>query len=201
MLLAASGSASDIGKASRPPRKSICVVEAGILGGPARSLLGYLEEAVPGLRVLCLCSLPSLFCAAHTSSPGRERGPHAPGHLYKEPELATRCGEEHCDPRAACHTRGERGALCNVERARHGTGPGACTIPVPRWSFFFFFPGGLQHPLLSLMSPGSAGSFLGSSWNLTRGRDGSIPPILGPVQAPAPGSKAFPLNALVPPDG
>lgn len=134
MLLAASGSASDIGKASRPPRKSICVLKAGILGGPARRLRGCLEEAVPGLRVLRLCSLPSLFCAAHTSSPGRERGPHAPGHLHKEPEPATRCGEEHCDPRAACHTRGERDALCNVERARPGTGPRACPIPVPRWS-------------------------------------------------------------------
>lgn len=132
----------------------------------------------------CLCSLPSLF----TSS---ESGGYRPGQVTLHPAIFTRLNPEsepghavwRVEPFAAptAATRMGSEVLTAVwKQPELGLIPGH-TPPAS--------PGGLQHCLLSRMSPGSAGSLLGSWRHLARRRGGPIPPILDHVQAPAPGSE------------
>lgn len=142
----------------------------------------------------CLCSLPSLF----TSS---ESGGSRPGQVTPHPAIFTRLNPE-----------SEPGhAMWRVEHfaALTAATPPGSEVPSAVWKQPDLglipgytpplSPGGLQHCLLSRMSPGSAGSLLGSWRHLARRRGGPIPPILDRVRAPAPGSEAFPLKVLISP--
>lgn len=154
VLLEASGSASDIGEVSRPPGNSLCVCDAGIPGGRWGAGRRPCGAAGP------LCSLPSLFCAAHTSSrvwgirAGRgdphpviltQLNPQGPAAVWKEPEL------------------------------------GLIPAHTPPLS-----PGAPATPFAPINEPGSAGSLLGSWRNLALKRGEPISPHNGLCPGPSP---------------